>query len=212
MSRSSPQNIPPPVNNTNSTQQSQLDIQGMQTIHLKAGDYHITNQNQIITTVLGACLSACVRDRELGIGGMNHFILPYFAVNENSDWEYTAVNSAIRFGTHNMEQLINSILKQGGKRNNLEFKFFGAGNVIGPPNNIGEHNIKFIRDFMNTEGYGISAESLGNEYPIKINYHPVSGKAWVKRVEIATLEVAAQEKLYIHQLEEKIMDGTIEIF
>ena len=29
-----------------------------------------------ITTVLGSCVSACIRDRVAGVGGMNHFMLP----------------------------------------------------------------------------------------------------------------------------------------
>ena len=40
------------------------------------GEYYVTSENELITTVLGSCISACVRDRESGIGGMNHFMMP----------------------------------------------------------------------------------------------------------------------------------------
>ena len=47
------------------------------------GEYYVTNHEEIITTVLGSCVSACVRDRVLGIGGMNHFMLPE---SEGGQW------------------------------------------------------------------------------------------------------------------------------
>ena len=40
------------------------------------GEYYVTKENELITTVLGSCISACIRDKESGIGGMNHFMLP----------------------------------------------------------------------------------------------------------------------------------------
>ncbi|MFL6605253.1 MAG: hypothetical protein ACJ8R9_28515, partial [Steroidobacteraceae bacterium] len=40
------------------------------------GEYFVTRSDEIITTVLGSCISACVRDPGLRIGGMNHFMLP----------------------------------------------------------------------------------------------------------------------------------------
>ena len=40
------------------------------------GEYYSTGQNMVIVTVLGSCISACIRDVVSGIGGMNHFMLP----------------------------------------------------------------------------------------------------------------------------------------
>ena len=43
---------------------------------LLPGEYYVTTAGEMIVTVLGSCVSACVRDVRLGIGGMNHFMLP----------------------------------------------------------------------------------------------------------------------------------------
>ncbi len=40
------------------------------------GEYYCTFKDMLIVTVLGSCVSACIRDRVSGIGGMNHFMLP----------------------------------------------------------------------------------------------------------------------------------------
>ena len=40
------------------------------------GEYYVTQEDELITTVLGSCISACIRDKESGMGGMNHFMLP----------------------------------------------------------------------------------------------------------------------------------------
>lgn len=43
---------------------------------LLPGEYYVTVEDEIIVTVLGSCVSACIRDPIRGIGGMNHFMLP----------------------------------------------------------------------------------------------------------------------------------------
>ena len=41
------------------------------------GEYYVTPHDEIITTVLGSCVSACIRDPMTGIGGMNHFMVAW---------------------------------------------------------------------------------------------------------------------------------------
>ncbi len=31
---------------------------------------------EVLSTVLGSCVAACLRDHATGLGGMNHFLLP----------------------------------------------------------------------------------------------------------------------------------------
>ena len=48
----------------------------VETAKILPGEYYATNKDMALVTVLGSCVSACLRDRETGIGGMNHFMLP----------------------------------------------------------------------------------------------------------------------------------------
>ena len=88
------------------------------------GEYYFTCKDMLIVTVLGSCVAACIRDRVTGIGGMNHFMLP---AGGDPD---SPVSASMRYGTYAMEVLINELLKSGARRENLEAKVFGGGNVL----------------------------------------------------------------------------------
>src|SRR3954470_4591854 len=89
------------------------------------GEYYYTGKDMLIVTVLGSCVSACIRDRVSGIGGMNHFMLP-----DGGDASNPLISASARYGTYAMEVLINELLKSGARRENLEAKVFGGGNVL----------------------------------------------------------------------------------
>ena len=181
-------------------------------VSIKMGDFYVTDKDEIISTVLGSCVSACVRDRVISVGGINHFMLPTFSIKENNTWEYTSVNAAMRYGSYAMEHLINTILQKGGKRNNLEFKLFGGCDILGSFTSIGVHNVKFVRNYMKAEGYSVAAECLGLPHPIKLNYSPKTGIAKIKRLDDKAVEIAAGEKDFLHQLESESVEGEIELF
>ena len=50
--------------------------QGQVIAKLLPGDFYVTTHDEVLDTVLGSCVSACIRNPRLGIGGMNHFMLP----------------------------------------------------------------------------------------------------------------------------------------
>ncbi|HEY5020126.1 MAG TPA: hypothetical protein VII17_03830, partial [Steroidobacteraceae bacterium] len=144
-------------------------------VKLLPGEYYVTTAGERIATVLGSCVSACVRDRRLGIGGMNHFMLPLDASKGTSAWG-AAVSAATRYGNVAMERLINDILKLGGRRESLEVKLVGGGKVLdGMDIDIGARNIEFVRKYVADEGFGVAGEDLGDIYPRKVHYAPDSG-------------------------------------
>ena len=79
------------------------------------GEYYVTRHDEMIVTVLGSCISACIRDPSAGIGGMNHFMLPA----DNQARGPTHVDAAARYGNYAMEHMVNDILKHGGRRERL---------------------------------------------------------------------------------------------
>src|SRR3569832_486676 len=102
------------------------------------GEYFFSLLVLLFVTVLGSCVAACIRDRVSGIGGMNHFMLPY---GGDAD---SPVSASMRYGTYAMEILINQVLKAGAKRENLEAKVFGGGAVLRgfTASNVGERNAR----------------------------------------------------------------------
>src|SRR5690606_1770731 len=118
------------------------DASGRLIVKLLPGDYYVTRQDEVLDTVLGSCVSACIRDPRLSIGGMNHFMLPRPSGSGSDTWESLA-GRATRYGSASMEQLINRILQAGGTRADLEVKIFGGGRVLSSLSDVGNHNVIF---------------------------------------------------------------------
>ncbi len=173
------------------------------------GEYYVTLYGEMITTVLGSCVSACVRDRKLGIGGMNHFMLPHS--DRYGSWN--SGSSAARYGGYAMETLINDVLKNGGRRENLEVKIFGGGQVLANMTDIGARNISFVKDYIRVENLQLMAEDLGGPYPRKVIYYPDSGRVRVKKLRsLHNDTISRRESSYLVSLTEQPVQGEVELF
>jgi chemotaxis protein CheD len=112
-----------------------------------------------------------------------------------------------------MELLINNILKHGAERANLEVKVFGGGKILTRMTDIGKRNIEFVRDYLHTEGFNVSAEDLGDTHPRKIIYDPMSGKVRVKKLRsLHNDTIIHREQTYMHDLEQQPIEGEIDLF
>ena len=189
------------------------DAHGLTVAKLLPGDYYVTCQDEVIDTVLGSCVSACIRNPRTRIGGMNHFMLPRPSGRGNDDWD-NVTGRATRYGSASMEQLINRILAAGGTRADLEVKVFGGGRVLASMTDIGHHNVTFVREYLKQEGLRIVAEDVGSTYPRHVQYFPLSGRVRVKhlnRAREATV-ISKKEEQYLHGLEMSPVAGTIDLF
>ncbi len=131
------------------------------------------------STVLGSCISACVRDRVANVGGMNHFLLA-----EQSASAQDRYGASARYGAFAMEQLINKVLSLGsGRKQNLQIKVFGGGLIHGALTDVGAKNIAFVRQFLAEEGYELEKEDVGGTFARRVLFKPHSGRAMVKRLD-----------------------------
>lgn len=180
---------------------------------LNPGEYYVTTEGHLIMTVLGSCVSACVRDTVLGVGGMNHFMLP-----ANDEAEAAArghgysASAANRYGSFAMENLINDVLKHGGGRNRLEVKIFGGGKILNTMTDIGAKNIEFVREFLRTESFAITAEDVGARFPRKVYYEPHTGRVRVKRLKQVDSDVVKREESYRRKIDTQPIGGAVELF
>ncbi len=174
------------------------------------GEYYVTSSDMAISTVLGSCVSACIRDKKLNVGGMNHFMLP-----GNSD-VFNPLSASARYGSYAMEILINEILKRGASRENLEAKIFGGGNVMEAManSNVGERNAKFVVDYLGFESIPIVAQDLLDTCPRKVIFFPQTGKVLMKRLhnERIDREIVAVENRYSQTLGRAPVANDIELF
>jgi chemotaxis protein CheD len=177
---------------------------------LHPGDYYVSTNAELIGTVLGSCVSACMRDPRQRIGGMNHFMLPGDRREGSGAW--AGADLATRFGSVAMERLVNALLDLGAHRAELEVKLVGGGRVLDALTDIGRRNIQFVREYVRSEGFRVIGEDLGDVYPRKVLYDPVTGSARVKRLARSDQGVVLEEERYLRDLERLPESGEIELF
>lgn len=177
-------------------------------IKIFAGEWYVSDKDdEMLATILGSCVSACIHDPISKIGGMNHFLLPG---DENTP---TDSSDAARYGVHAMESMINGMLKAGGQKHRFEVKVFGGGNVTNSSAKIGTKNAKFIRDFLKDEGFRIVAEDLEGTQPRTLRYYPTTGKAWMRKLKRKEdYAVVDEEAAYQRKISKKTTEGDVEIF
>lgn len=162
------------------------------TVH--QGDCLVSSETDVtFSTVLGSCISACVRDTAASVGGMNHFLLA-----EPSGSSRDRYGASARYGAFAMEQLINRVLTRGtGRKANLQIKVFGGGMINSALTDIGAKNIEFVREFLANEGYGDVKEDLGGTFARRVMYKPASGRAFVKRLDSVWGATVAREEMAV---------------
>lgn len=177
------------------------------------GEFYVTTHGEMIGTVLGSCISACIRDTKLGIGGMNHFMLPIQNEHSSAQWGSDANTSETRYGNWAMEYLLNTLYKLGCSKRNLEVKLFGGGQVLASMTDVGQRNILFAYDFLRKEGLNVSAADVGDIFSRKILYFPDTGSVKVRRITTTKNETIIQrEKGYLDSIRAHKDDSNIELF
>ena len=175
------------------------------------GEYYFTNKDMLIVTVLGSCVSACIRDRVSGLGGMNHFMLPDGGGGDAN----SPVSASARYGTYAMEILINDLLKAGARRENMEAKVFGGGAVLRgfTAINVGERNAAFVLSYLRAEKMRVVAEDLNDIHPRKVYFFPRTGKVLVKKLMQSHNDtLVKREQDYASRLKVQPVGGEIELF
>ena len=114
-----------------------------------------------------------------------------------------------------MEVMINQILKQGAKRENLEAKLFGGGAVLKNMSslNVGDDNAKFTLDYLKKEKIPVLAEGLPGDLPRKVYYFPKTGKVLVKKLQsLPNHTIIVREQEYDERLASSRINVDIELF
>ncbi len=177
-------------------------------VKIKPGEFYVTNNHEAITTVLGSCVTACIRDPVTGIGGMNHFLLP-----DTDDHRNTPFSDSARYGAFAMEKLINEVLKHGGYKQRLEVKIVGGGRMVRGMTHIGDQNVKFVMQYLEDEGLDITSADIGGEHPRSVVYLPREGRLLVRKLEtLYNSQLLEAESRLKQQLASSHTGGTVELF
>lgn len=173
------------------------------------GQYFVTDRDIVLVTVLGSCVAACVRDETAGVGGMNHFLLP------QTGGDASPANRSARYGSYAMEVLINQLIRHGARKQTMEAKVFGGGNVLPDLRStaVGESNARFIVEYLRKEGIRVAAQDLLDDCARKIYFFPATGRVLVKKLRhLHNDTVLAREQDYSQRLSNVDLSGEVELF
>jgi len=161
-------------------------------IHI--GDVWVSERPSVVKTVLGSCISVCLRDPTTQIGGMNHFMLP-----DSADDDASA-----RYGVNAMELLINRCMKKGADRKRLEAKVFGGGHVLKTRvhhASVPQRNIQFALSFLEDESIPILKQDVGGLAARSVLFFTDSGRVFMKRLKATGADAQEVEQVSNQEIE-----------
>ena len=129
-----------------------------------------------ITTLLGSCVAVCLWDKNLKIGGINHYMMPF--------WNGTGLASP-KYGNIAIEKLINQMINLGSNPSNLVAKVFGGASGLttnNSPFNIGERNIDIQKHILKQFEINVIASSTGGNIGRKIIFNTETGVVRMKYI------------------------------
>jgi len=177
------------------------------TVYVLPG-HHFAQQTgtNSISTLLGSCVAVCLKDRRSSAGGLNHFLLP----GDDGD---PSVQSA-RYGVYAMELLINSILKMGARKVDLEAKIFGGAKIISTSSSdgVGAKNCTFVKEFLNTEQIPVVISDIGGTRARRVYFFPNSGETRVLHVNKSDRTEVSKSESEIKSSSDILKVGKIELF
>ncbi|MCP4273411.1 MAG: chemotaxis protein CheD [Gammaproteobacteria bacterium] len=171
-----------------------------QRIIIEPGEFYVSTKQEVISTLLGSCVAACLFDETNRVIGMNHFLLAY---RHHSFSKPSIESEEGRYGMYAMELLINNMMAKGAMRNNLQAKCFGGGDVLhlrgetGGRRSVGGANIDFIREFLENENIPLVGSALGGKHGRNVHFVGEDNSVYVKAIgNRRDREVEKQERKY----------------
>lgn len=136
--------------------------------YLHPSNLFVSGKECLVNTVLGSCVAVCLYDENRQVGGINHYMLPF--------WNGDGLESP-KYGNIAINKLIDELIKIGASKSNLVAKIFGGGKVLADVKSfhIGERNIAIAYKILDEERIPVVASSTGGDRGRKIIFNPLTG-------------------------------------
>jgi len=142
--------------------------------YLYPGTLFAHRQPHLITTVLGSCVSVCLWDSAVRVGGINHYLLPL--------WNGEGLPTP-KYGNIAIGKLIEKVQALGAG-SKLVAKVFGGASMWEKTDGllaIGQRNIELALDMLEQHRIPIVSRDLGGPVGRKIIFHTADGTVLLKR-------------------------------
>lgn len=153
-----------------------------QVVTIYPGEYYSTGGDEMISTVLGSCISVVLYDHENGVGGINHYMLALDAGEAPDSHPLPG-----KFGVYAIDLLLHDIRKKGAVTANIEAKVFGGGNIFnmaaGSGTQVGDANSHFAFNYLRKLGIPVVKSDTGGPFPRKIFFDKTTCKVYMKYID-----------------------------
>lgn len=133
----------------------------------------VKKEGHMVTTVLGSCVAICLYDKVKQVGGINHYMLPFWNGRELASPKY---------GNIAIESLVKKMEILGSSRINMIAKVFGGANQLNHNSGVGERNFQIAKEMLEDYNIKIVAKSIGGHNGRKINFNTSTGEVFMKNI------------------------------
>jgi len=154
---------------------------GLATHFLYPAALYANKTPTLVSTILGSCISVCFWDPGLKIGGINHFMLPF--------WNGQGLASP-KYGNIAIDRLMEKMISMGSNPKNLRAKVFGGGEVIETnikQFHIGDRNTQVAMEVLEELKIPIISQSVGGKLGRKIQFNTETGEVRHKFIQKSTI-------------------------
>lgn len=134
---------------------------------LLPGDYVVTRKPSILSTLLGSCVSVCIRHRSSSLAAMNHYLLS--GRDNVSDG---------RFGEYSLNKIWSRLQVFDQNVKNFKASIFGGASVLESLDgqDIGARNIQLAIDFLKYHKIRVSQSKTGGTKGRRVDFDTATGK------------------------------------
>ncbi|HEX8393364.1 MAG TPA: chemotaxis protein CheD [Longimicrobium sp.] len=147
-------------------------------VYLHPGHVVVSGEPAAVTTILGSCVSVCLWDARLRVGGMNHFLLPNHA---------GMGTASARFGCVAMRKLLDGMRSLGCRTADLDARVIGGACVVEAfrgtgEGHLGDRNAELALQALEHHGIRVTRCDVGGHRGRKLLFHTDEGTAAVRLI------------------------------
>lgn len=143
--------------------------------------------NKLITVGLGSCIGIALYDRNSGIGGLAHIMLP-------DSTAFTTINNSIKFADLAIPILIEKMMNQGANKRGFIAKIAGGASMFNFTDSkmvmdIGNRNSIAVKQALTKSSIPILGEDVGGNKGRTMIFDTSSGTVQIRTVGVGIKEI-----------------------
>lgn len=154
---------------------------------VRVADWAVGREGTIVTLGLGSCVAIVLHDREAGVGGLAHVLLPSPTLARDR-------TNPAKFPETAVPLLVERLHQLGGVHDRLRARLVGGAamfaNLASPGMaQMGERNVMAARDALKTARIPLVGEDTGSDYGRSVYFHLPAGRLEIRSVQRGSREL-----------------------